>query len=324
MAPSMSAAICSARVLPGYLRHNGLRYHAIRSSSLLRAASTSSQTSSSITSASMSPSSQSGSSTNDENPLNAIKLWDEEAGDMTDEAMQVFERPGVYFVYAKDGHLQYIGLSRLVAGTLKAHAAQFGPGAAWSACIESLPEDEEATQEALQELWKATMLSHIQAGNAPPPGNGRGPGSWGRSLKIPKRPPLQLRRQAAELNAQSDAPTSTLIEAAVQSRSVVAFIKGTRAEPECGFSAQVVNLLDSCRADFDVVDVLDEVGNPPDLRDTLKEFTTWPTVPQVFASGEFLGGSDILTEMHASGLLVRVVASAGQQQEQQQQQQQAE
>ena len=241
-------------------------------------------------------------------PPPTLRLWDAETADLTPEAAEAAEAAGVYYVYAKDGGLQFIGLSRRVAGTLKAHAAQFGPGAVWSAAVVAAPDG--ATQDALQELWKAEMLAHIQRGNQPPPGNGRGAGSWGRALKVPKRAALQLRRQAGELGLPADAPTASLIEATVKRKPVVAFIKGTRAEPECGFSAQVVNLLDACRADFDVVNVLDDVGNPADTLDTLKEFSTWPTIPQVFAAGEFLGGSDILTDMHGSGLLVRVVANA--------------
>lgn len=70
---------------------------------------------------------------------------------------------------------------------------------------------------------------------------------------------------------------------------MVAFIKGTRAEPQCGFSFRVVNILNEVAAgEYEVVNVLDEVYNPG-LREAIKSFSQWPTIPQVYVDGDFVG-----------------------------------
>ena len=80
---------------------------------------------------------------------------------------------------------------------------------------------------------------------------------------------------------------------------VVLFMKGSREMPQCGFSAQVVALLDSQLADYRTVDVLED----PEIRQGIKEFSEWPTIPQLYVGGEFVGGCDIVSEMHSSGEL---------------------
>ncbi len=83
---------------------------------------------------------------------------------------------------------------------------------------------------------------------------------------------------------------------------VVAFIKGTRGAPECGFSKTLVACLDECGVEYEVVNVMDYVYNPG-VRDAVKEYSQWPTLPQLYAHGAFLGGSDIAADMHARGAL---------------------
>ncbi len=85
----------------------------------------------------------------------------------------------------------------------------------------------------------------------------------------------------------------------VASDPVVLFMKGTRAAPACGFSATVVRILDELLPKYRTVDVLAD----PALRDGIKEFSSWPTIPQLYIQGEFKGGCDIVKEMHASGEL---------------------
>ena len=88
----------------------------------------------------------------------------------------------------------------------------------------------------------------------------------------------------------------------------MAFVKGTRLAPQCGFSHRVLTLLTSVAGtEFAVVNVLDDVYNPG-LRDAIKQFSQWPTIPQVYVRGEFVGGADLVEEMHASGELARLVA----------------
>lgn len=80
---------------------------------------------------------------------------------------------------------------------------------------------------------------------------------------------------------------------------VVLFMKGNRRSPQCGFSATVVGILDSMLTDYHTVDVL----SAPQIRDGIKEFSSWPTIPQLYVKGEFVGGCDIVQEMMGSGEL---------------------
>jgi monothiol glutaredoxin len=86
---------------------------------------------------------------------------------------------------------------------------------------------------------------------------------------------------------------------------VVLFMKGTRQMPQCGFSAQVVKILDGLVASYETVDVL----RAPEMRDGIKEFSQWPTIPQLYVAGQFIGGCDIVREMHASGELAKVLGA---------------
>jgi len=80
---------------------------------------------------------------------------------------------------------------------------------------------------------------------------------------------------------------------------VVLFMKGNRARPQCGFSAAVVEVLDGLLPAYKTVDVLSD----PEIRDGIKELSSWPTIPQLYVRGEFVGGSDIVREMHGAGEL---------------------
>jgi len=81
---------------------------------------------------------------------------------------------------------------------------------------------------------------------------------------------------------------------------VVLYMKGNPSFPQCGFSANVVKILSACGVDkFFSVNVLEE----PEIRQGIKEYANWPTIPQLYVNGEFVGGSDILTEMYQSGEL---------------------
>ncbi len=85
----------------------------------------------------------------------------------------------------------------------------------------------------------------------------------------------------------------------LESNEVVLFMKGNRRSPQCGFSATVVGILDSMLGDYHTVDVLSE----PEVRDGIKTFSSWPTIPQLYVKGEFIGGCDIIQEMMGSGEL---------------------
>ncbi len=89
------------------------------------------------------------------------------------------------------------------------------------------------------------------------------------------------------------------IQSTVSDNSVVLYMKGSADFPQCGFSGRAVQILNACGADFISVDVLAD----PEVREGIKAFSNWPTIPQLYVNGEFVGGSDIMTEMYQSGEL---------------------
>lgn len=97
----------------------------------------------------------------------------------------------------------------------------------------------------------------------------------------------------------TETPINERIQELVNTNSVLLFMKGNRQAPQCGFSARVIEVLDSILPEYETVDVLSD----PDIRDGIKTFSSWPTIPQLYVNGEFLGGCDIITEMAASGEL---------------------
>jgi len=97
------------------------------------------------------------------------------------------------------------------------------------------------------------------------------------------------------------------IKTQVTSNPVVLYMKGSPQFPQCGFSANAVQLLKASGADsIFTVDVLQD----PDIRQGIKEFANWPTIPQLYVNGEFVGGSDIMREMYQSGELQKLLEAA--------------
>jgi monothiol glutaredoxin len=91
----------------------------------------------------------------------------------------------------------------------------------------------------------------------------------------------------------------------VTENKVVLYMKGTPEAPQCGFSASAVQILEACGADeVATVDVLAD----PDIRQGIKQFSNWPTIPQLYVGGEFIGGADIMREMYQSGELKKILA----------------
>ena len=98
--------------------------------------------------------------------------------------------------------------------------------------------------------------------------------------------------------------TKTRIDDLVHKHDVVLFMKGTALFPQCGFSSRAVAILDHLGVAFDTVDVLQD----PEIRQGIKEYSDWPTVPQLYVKGEFVGGSDIMMELYQSGDLQKKLA----------------
>ena len=97
------------------------------------------------------------------------------------------------------------------------------------------------------------------------------------------------------------------IEGAISTHDVVLFMKGEPDQPRCGFSAVVVQILDHLEVQFASVDVL----GSEEIRDDIKKFSDWPTIPQLYVKGEFVGGADIVREMFQSGELKTLMADKG-------------
>jgi monothiol glutaredoxin len=96
-----------------------------------------------------------------------------------------------------------------------------------------------------------------------------------------------------------DTPTRERIETLLKDHRVVLFMKGNRQQPMCGFSAAATNTLNELLPDYHTVNVLDD----PEIREGIKEFGSWPTIPQLYVEGELVGGADIIRQMYGSGEL---------------------
>ncbi|MDA8561839.1 Grx4 family monothiol glutaredoxin [Gammaproteobacteria bacterium] len=100
--------------------------------------------------------------------------------------------------------------------------------------------------------------------------------------------------------------TNEIIKNYIENNDVVLFMKGTPTFPQCGFSSNAVNLLKANGAnDIFTINVLED----NEIRQGIKDFSNWPTIPQLYIKGEFVGGSDIITEMHEAGELKELVQS---------------
>jgi monothiol glutaredoxin len=97
------------------------------------------------------------------------------------------------------------------------------------------------------------------------------------------------------------------IQGYIQNNRVLLFMKGTKQFPQCGFSARAIEALKRSGAEFETVNVLAD----PEVRDGIKEFSNWPTIPQVYIDGQFIGGSDIVLELFQSGELAKMVKPQG-------------
>jgi len=105
----------------------------------------------------------------------------------------------------------------------------------------------------------------------------------------------------------ADNEVTEQIRKEISDNEVVLFMKGTPVFPQCGFSAAVVQLLNHLGVKFKGIDVLED----PEIRQGIKEFSSWPTIPQLFVKGEFIGGCDIVRDMFQSGELTTVLKNHG-------------
>mgnify|MGYP006453072007 CR=1 FL=1 len=100
---------------------------------------------------------------------------------------------------------------------------------------------------------------------------------------------------------------SAWIDNEVKTKDVVLFMKGTPLFPQCGFSSRAIAILDHLGVAYESVDVLQDM----EVRQGIKSFSDWPTIPQLYVKGEFVGGSDIMMEMYEAGELGQLMGEAG-------------
>ena len=108
-----------------------------------------------------------------------------------------------------------------------------------------------------------------------------------------------------------DNATRDRIQTEVDGNDVLLFMKGTPVFPQCGFSAAVIQVLSHLQVKFSSVNVLED----PDIRDGIKQYSDWPTIPQLYVKGEFVGGCDIIREMYETGELKTFLEDKGLQSE---------
>ena len=97
--------------------------------------------------------------------------------------------------------------------------------------------------------------------------------------------------------------TQAKIKQQIEDNAIILYMKGNAELPMCGFSARAVNILKSCGAQFTTVDILQD----EEIRQGIKVYSNWPTIPQLYVKGEFIGGSDILAEMYEAGELQELI-----------------
>jgi len=209
------------------------------------------------------------------------------------------EQPAVYAVFDKEDAVQYIGLTRKLNVTVSNHLRDL-PELTNSIKYEVITD---ATRDALTGAWKVWMEETLGDSGDIPPGNAPGETKWQSRVVRPK---ADIKLTAGKA---INVPIETLIDQVVKTNKVVAFVKGTRSQPQCGFSYKMLQVLNDSRTDYEVVNVLDEFHNPG-LREAIKQYSQWPTIPQLYVSGEFVGGSDIVEEMQANGELRQVLEAA--------------
>lgn len=215
-----------------------------------------------------------------------------EKGEMT----QYPEQPGVYAVYDSTGQIQYIGLSRKVSSSVAGHM-QALPDLTHSVRYEVIGD---GGRDALTAVWKQWMEQAIAESGAVPAGNVAGETRWHSKTTRAK---TEIKLTAGKA---INVPIETLIDQVVKTNKVVAFVKGTRTQPMCGFSHKMLTILNDSKADYEVINVLDEFHNPG-LRDAIKAYSQWPTIPQLYVEGEFVGGADIVEQMVGTGELQQLL-----------------
>ncbi|GAB5371340.1 hypothetical protein AAMO2058_001571300 [Amorphochlora amoebiformis] len=200
---------------------------------------------------------------------------------------------GVYAILDTDQNVRYIGITKKIQTTLKIHRRDVPELAKYTKFCAT---GEDSSKEELQNKWREWVQESIELLGGIPDGNAKGNKVWAvkRTLNKP-----ELKLTPGKGIEDLSVPIKSLLQQVVAEHKVVAFIKGSRLEPACGFSHSMVSEVSRITQDFEVVNVLDDLHNPG-VRDAIKELSDWPTIPQLYVNGKFIGGADIVSEMGAS------------------------
>lgn len=209
----------------------------------------------------------------------------------------------MYAVHDQSGAVKYVGISRTVSLSVQSHAKELGEEVVHSIKVGLV---ENATKQDLTDAWKQWLQQIVDATGAIPSGNAPGPEKekWQPTRRVPVKQEIRLTSGKGAEDLTCD--IKDLVDMVVKNERIVAFVKGTRTQPQCGFSYQMLQTLNTMKAEYEVVNVLDETFNPG-LREAIKEYSAWPTIPQLYIEGEFVGGADIVNEMFGNGELAKLV-----------------
>lgn len=214
-----------------------------------------------------------------------------------------WQRPGVYGIYSSTSELQFVAASPNILASIGAHL-KYVPNASEkvnSVRMITVDHEGDAPLDKFAEGW--VMALHESELDLPPGNTDESP-EW-------RIEPASANVYFSNglIGADLDARVEEEIKGILRDHKVVLFMKGTRDSPKCGFSKAVVDVLDrGVGDDFVCVDCLDNNRNDG-LRNGIKKFSNWPTIPQLYVDGDFVGGADIIQEMEMNGELAAVLNS---------------
>lgn len=219
---------------------------------------------------------------------------------------ETWARPGVYGVYDNSMVLVYIATAKDVRDAVGVHRRVIADERkCYAVRMITVDQEEDAPLDKLAYNW---LVAHTQEGPGPPWGNTAEGSVW-------QDEGIEAGADAVYFQEGSGADGESVdseIRRLLRSHRVLLFMKGTRSQPQCGFSDATVRLLENrCgRENFECVNCLDDLRNRG-LRDGIKTYGDWPTIPQLYINGDFVGGADIVAEMDHSGDLAKELAQAG-------------
>lgn len=213
-----------------------------------------------------------------------------------------WRRPGVYGVYAEDGSLQFVAAASDVGEAVYGHVKTIKDGRrVYAVRMLTVDEPDSAPLDQMSENW---VMALFNSGLPVPPGNTDEAPEWRETAWVP-----DIYFTGAMVAGNTESRVEEEIKKILRDHTVVLFMKGTRASPRCGFSKAVVDVLERQVGDgFVCVDCLD-TGRNFGLREGIKRFSSWPTIPQLYVNGDFVGGADIVQGMESNGELSAVLHS---------------